>query len=235
MIKISNKTKLLCPEIDDIFIDIESILPKLRGFLKSEIKMKNEDSRLLWKYEIFTQFALYRCIDLAESVISCWEQKRIAPSYIILRSLYENTALLLHTMMELINSLEIENYDKIIKLIDTVNFGTRLKRVLTFPATNILTIIDKLDKHIEQFRYNYDLLCEFTHPNCLALIGTYGDLTDSNTCKLSSQFMYNGGTATIIFSTLFVAISLTYKAVQKFHKNKGDIVKIEIKNRNVNL
>lgn len=43
------------------------------------------------------------------------------------------------------------------------------------PATNILTLIDRLDKEINSFRILYDVLSEYAHPNATGLFAAVAD------------------------------------------------------------
>jgi hypothetical protein len=47
-------------------------------------------------------------------------------------------------------------------------------------AINVLTFVDRVDKDIEGFRNQYDLLCEFAHPNWAGTVLLYSKLDIQN-------------------------------------------------------
>ncbi len=53
--------------------------------------------------------------------------------------------------------------------------GSRNNPELPF-ATNILSLIDQMDKAIAGVRSTYDSLCECTHPNWAGVMGSFGEI-----------------------------------------------------------
>lgn len=218
----------LCPEFNEEFQNIENIIQELRNRIKQQVKPEHPSlyPRLLWKFEIFTQLAIYRCVDLAESILLDWEHLRIGSSFIVLRSLFETTALMFDSANQIEEHCEQNDFKALNKLVDRLNFSTRIEDFQPFKAVNILSVIDRINKIIPVYRYHYDQLCEYSHPNHFAFMGLYGNLRNKFICDLSFHTMADKNGVQINFSLLSVTLSTAFIAIQKIENNVPQIASI---------
>ena|GEM_PF-902338 len=133
-------------------------------------------SKIPWKAVNLRETLLYRITELAESAIDLYEKKnRMISAFIITRAVHETTALFysFYTKLKQITGEQsLGDFDDfLMKLL----FG--FKNDKEFPtAINILNAVDKLNKQIDSFRYIYDRLSEFCHPNYSGVFGAYAKI-----------------------------------------------------------
>lgn len=130
-------------------------------------------SKIPWKAVNLREALLYRITELGESAIDLYEkQNRIISAYIITRAVHETTALFYSFYLRLKKVTDDQALTDFDEFLMKLLFG--FKNDKDFPgAINILNAVDKLDKLIDGFRYNYDQLSEFCHPNYSGVLGAY--------------------------------------------------------------
>ena len=99
----SESTKALFPTLFDTFNQIEFLLSGFSQIIKEEVRVNADPAvpKLAWKYDVYAQITMHRMVDLAESIIICWENKKVAASYVTLRAFFESVALLLETSLSM--------------------------------------------------------------------------------------------------------------------------------------
>ena len=117
------------------------------------------------------QSILYRLVALASGCALNWNAGNQLCSMLAARSLIETVASLHSFEKELRPALESEDLAKLNELTLHHSFATKEKRMLDehigFEATNVLTLVDKLERQfeIDGLRDGYDRLSERCHPN----------------------------------------------------------------------
>lgn len=166
-------------------------------------------SKLAWKLATLRQPLLYRVVALSESFAVNWNSHNLVGSYLPARALIETTALLLELQHELEQHLLARDLAAIDALLMNRLFATRdadwIGEHPEAKATNILTLIDRLDKReLEGIRYHYDLMSEVCHPNSLGhrlAFGEFDGVTGSTT-------YLDGGWQPSYLSSLFATMIL---------------------------
>jgi len=169
--------KVLKKEISNKITTINKALPKrvdpafISHIAKIPYKVYELNASLLW-----------RGYELAEVSLDTLNKNNIASGFLLTRALVETSAMLYYTELQIgkvIAENNINLFDnKIMKLL----LGSR-NEVTNIDSLNILTIIDTIDKELEEikiknygFRKSYDSLSEFAHPNWQGTHGLYGKI-----------------------------------------------------------
>jgi hypothetical protein len=136
-------------------------------------------AKIPFKVHSFIQVMNLRMIDFCEATDLLIKSNHITPSLTLIRSLFENAAIVYRISYEIDKSLNsnklIENFDD---LITKISFGTRYDSEVS--AINIMTNLEKLDKEYNGIKKFYDSLCEFVHPNWDGVEGSYSMLNEKD-------------------------------------------------------
>jgi hypothetical protein len=223
----------LCPEFTKEFSDIEKSIELLKSKMLDVVRpnVNPITPRIIWKYQIYIQCVLYRTVDLAESILFDWDRKKIGSAFIVSRALFENVSLFYYSAKHL-EDLTIEgSFNKLDKFVDELIFSTRLEDTEMFKAISILTIVQKIDKIIPSYLMHYNMLCEYTHPNHLALMGLYGNMENEFTCKFSFETSVTKNSVQIIFSLLQATLNSSVLALLLIEKEMKKIWDISEQDR----
>ena len=173
MSKDSNKSiseEALLLEARQLVDNFVSSLPKLIQasalFLKSTIPFRALSLR---------EALLHRISSIAITAVELFEQKKNIPAIILTRSVVESFALFYAFYEELVRFIDIKNIGALDDFLKCSLVSARNDDELPSPK-NILNWIDRIDKQIPEFRSNYDILCEYTHPNYSGTLGAFGDI-----------------------------------------------------------
>lgn len=166
-------------------------------------------SKLAWKLATLRQPLLYRVVALSESFAVNWNSQNLVGSYLPARALIETTALLLELDHDLERHILAQDLSAIDSLLMNSLFATRdaewLDEHPEAKATNILTLIDRLDKReLNGIRGHYDLMSEVCHPNSLGHRLAFGEF-DGET---GSTAYLDGGWQSSYLRSLFASMVL---------------------------
>jgi hypothetical protein len=152
--------------------EFNATLGRLRARRLTEISVSGPllKSKLAWKIATYQQPVLYRVVMLASGCAANWNAQNLLCAYLAARAIIETVAVFWMfevDLQELIGKGDVGGIDA---LITNRTFSTRdVKLVEAYPdmkATNILTLIDKLEMQIlPGVRQHYDFLSERCHPN----------------------------------------------------------------------
>ncbi len=163
---------------------------------KPEISKKINDLRLLqthcinnfqysktakipFKVHSFIEIMNCRMLDFSESTEILIYGNHLVPAMTLIRSLFENVAVLFQVVTAMDHSLKshkiVDNFDG---NLTSLTFGTRYDNEIK--AVNIITQIDKLEKEYVGIKSLYDNLCEFVHPNWDGVQGSYSELNEKS-------------------------------------------------------
>jgi hypothetical protein len=153
----------------------DSLPNSVDGFALSSI------SKIPFKAMEFREALFHRVAELSETALELYKKEdRIISAFLITRAVHETTALF-YWFYEKLNQTtknnELGNFDNFIM---RTMFGWRLEDDDFPKAPNILTAVDKLNKIIDQFRFGYERLSEYCHPNYSGVLGAYAT-TDRKT------------------------------------------------------
>jgi DNA-binding XRE family transcriptional regulator len=130
-----------------------------------------------FKVAMIQGLLLCRTIDLANASISFFEQKRVVPALILTRSIVETFSVLfaLHDRIERFLENEPKDLEALDEFLMCSLVGSKMKPFPDTPAAvNVLNHIDRFEKMAPGFRYHYDALSEYAHPNWAGVWGVYG-------------------------------------------------------------
>lgn len=216
----------LAPSIKDSFISIEASLVVLKDYRMKKLypNSKPLTPRTIFRFQIYQQVVLHRIIDLACSILTCWENKQISSAFVLLRTLNENTSVIYDANKRLDGLIEQKDFCKIYKLIFNLQYGTRIKERIeqavedeskddniidierekleireAYTAQQILNVLDRISQDVPKHREIYEYLCEYVHPNWDGLMGLYCIWEDKLTVNISNENSFNEETAIRFF------------------------------------
>jgi|GEM_PF-5639166 len=206
------------PELEDVFIEITSSIKALK-LSRVEKVYPNETGKPLrpkvpFQFLVYNQVILNRVLEISESIITSVINSNLASAFILLRALNENSASILDGYVRLEKILKEGDFQKVYELITNLQYGTKLDHIIKkhiekraafgdvsyyteekikeiFTAKQILSVIDRLLKHIPDLRERYDYLCEYAHPNYDGLMGLYCEWEDIATVNISKSSNIN--------------------------------------------
>jgi hypothetical protein len=184
----------------------------------------NRKSEAPFKAAMTRELLLYRTTDLADASISFFEQKRIVPAIILMRSVLETFAVLfaLHKRIEIFVNDKPKDVKDLNDFIERLLMGSKKKEFaeLTAEAVNVLTCIDHADKTLPGFRVGYDTLSEFAHPNWAGCLGAYGE-TAAETPGVNLGMTPKAGA----YSAGVVMLSGLLAGIELFYNKTGELVR----------
>jgi hypothetical protein len=194
----------LTAELKLSFKEASATLKRLRRRRKKVVRAVDAGGLTSWLAEAFFQHSLYRIVALADGAIGEWNAVRPTNAIIIVRSLFEAVASWNYVGGKILRLAKQENMADIHQILLRMRFGLRHKFAAEdnqFPtSTNVLTFVaslEKADTLVENmeafaphpnghkvFRYIYDEMSEFVHPN-EAGIGVFGADIDQAAMELN--------------------------------------------------
>ena len=155
--------------------DIKNKLNELKKILPARVDPAFISHKSKIPYKIFDARAslLWRSYELGVNAFELLNTNNIASGILLTRG-YIETLSMSYYLHEKIKNL-IEN-NKVTEFDDTlmsILLGSR-NQTTELKSINILTMIDKMDKKFSGYRFNYDLLSEYAHPNYSGTHGLFG-------------------------------------------------------------
>ncbi len=170
---------LLIHELKDIVDTLNNSLPKEMPF---GFSISFDPGRAV----VLREACLYRVAEIAESAYEAFVKDRLVVAFILSRAIMETEALFWAFVEELQLAIQNRNIDKIREFLTRCLVGVKspqLKQLknsmyanLIVDPTNILTFIDKMNKKVRSYRFHFDSLSEFSHPNAAGTVGAYVSL-----------------------------------------------------------
>lgn len=168
-----------CDGIDAALAELAARkVPEIDGYLLSPV------SSLPSKIADLLQLGTRRSIDLAESAIREMNLEQVNSSCLLARAVLETCCLMLHLseqVRQAVQEPEQADLDKLNEFAANMLMGSGPKAKTFYfkegyVVTNILTIIEKLDKRLETpFMGFYEGLSEHAHPNAHGMALTYAE------------------------------------------------------------
>ena len=234
--KIPDSIIKLAPSIKDSLISTEASLIVLQDFrlIKLHPASKPLTHRTIFRFQIYQQVVLHLIVDLASSILTCWDNKQISSAFVLLRTLNENVAVIYDANKRLMNLIEQKDFYNIYKLIFNLQYGTRLKERIeqkveeesknnniqdieklkseirdAYTSQQILNVLDRISKDMSKHREIYEYLCEYAHPNWDGLMGLYGKWENKHIINVySNRNSFNEETAVKFFRTMDIFLKM---------------------------
>lgn len=177
-------------------------------------------SRLPFKVKTLEAILIHRIYELCESVIILHNENKELGVLIITRSILETSSILFWLASKIGKIVELKDLDDFDTFLMRNIFGT--KAITDDPESykpyNIMTAIDKVEKVIPGFRKNYDILCDYTHPNNSGGMFAFSNL-DIQKGELKMKNSYEIIPEGISLNTLNALVALCNKSLAEIEKN----------------
>ena len=117
----------------------------------------------------YRETMIWRFTELAQEALDNFNRKRFAAAIVLTRAAVETAAGLWYLRKKIKRAIEDKNVDDLYDLLLKLNLGSKDPAAKAdFPeAVGTLTFVKHVEKEIEGFAHQYDVLCEYTHPNYL--------------------------------------------------------------------
>ena len=153
--------------IEGLMSEISSRIELLESGLPARVDaMVSPDSKLPFKALIYRAALIWRMAELSRGAFENFEKDRLALAILETRAAVETSAALWYLHAKLDATLKAGAVG------DIDDFARRSSRWEAEPiptscpqAISVLTFVDRVEKDVEGFRHQYDLLSEFAHPN----------------------------------------------------------------------
>ena len=165
---------------------VTDALLSLRGRLVREITRRQiaATPKMVWKIKSTYQCLIRRTIEAADGMRMAWNAGNLLTTMTMARSLIETGAIVRNLTDLVKKAVADKDVDALDKAVMQAGFATRDAVLLAerpdYKATNILTMIERLDKSLfkdktPRLQSAYDFLSEFAHPNHFGIMGLYSD------------------------------------------------------------
>ena len=178
-------------------------------------------SKLPFKALSIRELMLHRMAALSIATVELFEKKQVIPAVILTRSIVETLAVLF-TFHERLDRFLKDNTKDIAILDDFLMrclVGARNIPEMPTP-TNILTLIDCVEKTIPGFRSVYDALCEYAHPNWAGTFGAFGQVD-----KEKLELKLGPTKRTPAYSTGLNALSVSMMIFEHYYNASAELVR----------
>ena len=119
----------------------------------------------------------YRIAALAAPAVEFFEQRRVLPAVILARAAVETFVPLFFLHSEVAGFLAGSRDEPSAKGLDAFLLHSLMlsrREGTDFTATNIMSLVKKVEKSLPGFAPTYFALCEYAHPNWAGVLGTFG-------------------------------------------------------------
>jgi hypothetical protein len=138
--------------------------------------------KMAWKVMSTYQCLIRRTIEAADGMRMAWNASNLLTAITMARSLLETGAIVRNLTDSVQKAVAAKDVEALDQAVMHAGFDTRDAVLLAerpdYKATNITTMIDRLDKSLfkdktPRFRRSYGFLSEFVHPNYFGILGLY--------------------------------------------------------------
>jgi len=196
-----------------IFKDIDGYYKSILTYKKDIVTPVGKEitPKIIWKLQTYEQFTIHRVLDFIETIISSWKKFRPSIAFILNRAMIENVVILYDSIWRIDRLLNENKKNEIDELIMKVIFGSKVRDEEKYKATNIITILKRINKTFPGIWETYESESEFVHPNRDALIGLYGHVEEDGeymTCNIDNKFGVDESTIKLFFKSFVANIGL---------------------------
>lgn len=219
----------------EILQDIENLHNELKEILPKIVECKDITSptneRIPFKAKLISTGLIYRITDITDTMIGLYHNKKVVSVFILSRCAIEAAALLFFVYKRLEKVVKTKELKDIDNFLNRMSVGGRSEDTpkapdgSTLEPSNILNAIDKLDKEFNtNIRREYDFLSEFTHPNCLGVLLSYGILNKhKNIYEFSYSALYENEKLNEPVGYALNALALALEVFKCYYERMGEI------------
>jgi hypothetical protein len=136
-------------------------------------------SKLPFKALSLREILIHRVSALSTAAIEMFERERLIPAMVLTRAVVETVAVTFNLHRKLMEFHETKDTNVVDDFLVRGLVGQRQPDALV-QSTNVLTLIDHVEKTVTGFRRAYDILSECAHPNWAGTLGAYGKIDHEN-------------------------------------------------------
>jgi hypothetical protein len=182
-------------------------------------------SKLPFKAAAIRELLLHRTATLASAAVDLYEGNRVIPAVILTRSIVETLALLFnfHERLEHFLKGEVKDSDALDDSFMCCLVGSR-NNPEGPKAVNVLTLIDRVEKTVPDFRFVYDALSECAHPNWAGTFGAFGHGHDGNHSE-TTELELGPREQMEAYSPGLSALSSSLMSFEHYYNDSGKLVR----------
>lgn len=160
-------TDELMNEIKERLSAIEASLPR-----QMDILAVSPRSKLPFKALSYRETLIWRMAELSQSAYEEFASERLASAIILTRGAVETCAALWYLKTRVSAAVKAGSTGDIDSYLTRLFGGNRIDKDMP-QAINVLNFVDSVEKDLEGFRHQYDILSEYAHPNWSGTTGLY--------------------------------------------------------------
>jgi hypothetical protein len=151
--------------IEDLMIEVRGRLEQIESNLPQRVDaMISPNSKLPFKALLYREALIWRMAELSRGAFENFERNHLAVAILLTRAAVETSAALWYLSAKLDATLQAGTVGDIDDYLMRLMMASRTYPEL-LPAISVLTFVDHVEKEIDGFRHQYDMLSEFSHPN----------------------------------------------------------------------
>ena len=152
--------------IEDLMTEIQGRLALLESSLPKRVDAMavSQTAKLPFKALLYREALIWRMTELSRGAFEDFEKNRLATAILLTRAAVETSAALWYLCAKLDAAMQAGTVGDIDDYLMKLIMGSRTDPAMP-QAISVLTFVDRVEKDVEGFRHQYDLLSEFAHPN----------------------------------------------------------------------
>jgi hypothetical protein len=151
--------------IEDLMTEIRGRVERLESSLPSRVDaMVSSDSKLPFKALLYRAALIWRMAELSRGAFENFEKDKLASALLLTRAAIEAAAGLWYLHAKLEAAVKAGAQGDIDSYLMKLAMGSRADPAMP-EAVNVMKFVDRVEKDVEGFRHQYNILSEFAHPN----------------------------------------------------------------------
>ena len=199
---------------EELIEEIRIGLAELEDGLPTDLKASavSETAKLPFKALSCRAVLAWRFVEISRSVMRCVDEARTASAAVLTRAALETGGAAWYLNDRLRRALDTGAVGNTDYYLMRLLLGSKTPQEMP-PPINVLSFVDKVDKHVNGVRRHYDVLSEFAHPNWSGAMYLYcTNNSAERACSFGPKDEAITNTNTRIFAVLSGTI-LIFKAV----------------------
>lgn len=181
--------------MNDDVLRLKKDIAALKSILPSRVDPAriSHISKIPYKVADLRAGLLYRIYSLTDDSFTLFSKNKVLSGTIIARSLIETVSVFYYLCSKMDTCIKDRNISVFDEVVMKLILGSR-NGITDIDSINILTIISKIDKDLKVdnnsrgFKFCYELMCEYAHPNWKGTEGLYGEI---NFDQVYTDFGFN--------------------------------------------
>jgi len=166
--------------VESVMNEIRAGLERLESILPSRVDPMavSRTAKLPFKGLVYRAALIWRMAELGRIAFESFENDKLASAILLTRAAIETSAALWYLCAKLEKTVQSGKVGDIDEYLMKLMMGSKIDADMP-SAINVLTFVDHVDKEIDGFRHQYDILSEFAHPNGAGTTGLYSKFDPS--------------------------------------------------------